>query len=289
MAQFVIPANENSSQQAIDLYLSVFDTTSVDNRMAILKGAGVHTAPTTKARALGLRSLTWATAAEVGLRALATAGDPDTLATADAVVAALRVARGLAEDRRSVNDPLIDELLSAASTLTAPRTSEGLATLHAECLVYRNALRSGTCSPNDYLDSLRTHSNGVTGALLREMHLVDPEVTDEVYDFTVSLGVLYQLTTDLRAATDGTLRESSISRTISMALLAADDTRDQVTDVIVTRSRLLLQTTKSIQSHYARNSMLDEITLRANITLRECAVLLKQEQARRALDSTTSE
>lgn len=86
MAQFVIPSSENANQAAIDLYLSVFDTASVDHRIALLTEAGMAAVPpTSKARMLGRRSLTWATAAEVGVQALATVRDPpDLLSTADA-------------------------------------------------------------------------------------------------------------------------------------------------------------------------------------------------------------
>lgn len=277
----MIPANQNTSQEAVELYLSVFDAASVENRMSILAGAGVNISPTAKVRALGLQSLTWATAAEVGLQAFATVRDPETLASADAAVAALRVARGLANDRRSVEDPLIDELLAAAQILTVTESeSEGLVNLHTEFRVYLDNMRTGTCSPSDYLDSLRTHSNGVAGVILRDMHLADSEISAGVHDFGVSLGTLYQLTTDLREEVDDVSHGNSISRAIAAEMMAADATCAQITAEIVTSSRLLLQTIKHIQRHYAHNPLLEEITVRANITLRDCAVLLKQGQTR---------
>lgn len=283
MAQLIVPTDDNADQETIDLYLSVFDTASVDNRMTLLARAGLTVEPATKVRALGMRSLTWATAAEVGLHALTTAEDPDSLAIADAAVAALRVARGLAEDRRSVEDPFIDELLVTAHTLTSEVSrSEGLTRLHAGCRRYREVMRTGMQSADEYLDALHSHSNCVTGVLLQELELVDPEYGDDVRTFAVALGVLYQLTSDLSAPTQPGLRQFSISRDTVSRLMATNKSRNQITGLIVAQSRVLLQASKEMQRLYARSPLLDEIIVRANITLRNCATLLKQAKNRQS-------
>ena len=283
MAQLIVPTDDNADQETIDLYLSVFDTASVDNRMTLLARAGLTVEPATKVRALGMRSLTWATAAEVGLHALTTAEDPDSLALADAAVAALRVARGLAEDRRSVEDPFIDELLVTAHTLTSEVSrSEGLTRLHAGCRRYREVMRTGMHSVDEYLDALHSHSNCVTGVLLQELELVDPEYGDDVRTFAVALGVLYQLTSDLSAPSQPGLQQFSISRDTVSTLMATKESRDQITGLIVAQSRVLLQASKEMQRVYARSPLLDEIIVRANITLRNCATLLKQAKNRKS-------
>lgn len=276
MAQFVIPARENANQAAIDLYLSVFDTASVDKRAALLTDAGLATAPATKARMLGRRSLTWATAAEVGVHALATVRDPDLLSAADAIVAALRVARGLAEDRRSTDDIVIDELFTAAAALTcsAVPSSTELAGVLADCRAYCDALRTGRATPRIYLECLHTHSNGVCGAVLQALQLVDIEIATEVRTFAVSLGVLYQLIRDLQAAGD-TISPHALNHVLATRLLLEEECRTSAIDVVVTHSRLLLQSMKAVEQHYSRNALIDEILLRANITLRDCAALLK--------------
>lgn len=281
MAQFVIPASENANQAAIDLYLSVFDAASVDQRIALLAEAGVAAVPASKARMLGRRSLTWATAAEVGVQALATVRDPDLLSTADAIVAALRVARGLAEDCRSTNDVVIDELFAAAYSLarSAAPSSAALVTVLADCRKYHEALRGGNATPRTYLGALHTHSNGVCGAVLRELRLVDTEIASQVHAFAVSLGVLYQLTTDLHAAAHA-VSPNSLTHTLVAQASVDEQIWMSVLDVIAARSRLLLDSMKQVERYYSHNALLHEILLRANIVLRDCARLLRTSSRR---------
>ncbi|MCB8913375.1 hypothetical protein KUG88_24970 [Rhodococcus rhodochrous] len=280
MAQFVIPASENANQAAIDLYLSVFDAASVDQRIALLADAGMAVVPASKARMLGRRSLTWATAAEVGVQALATVRDPDLLSTADAIVAALRVARGLAEDCRSTNDVVIDELFAAAHSLAhSAAPSAALATVLADCRKYHEALRAGNATPRTYLGALHTHSNGVCGAVLRELRLVDTEIASQVHAFAVSLGVLYQLTTDLQAAAH-TVSPNSLTHTLVAQASVDEQIWMSVLDVIAAHSRLLLESMKQVERYYSHNALLHEILLRANIVLRDCARLLRTSSRR---------
>lgn len=280
MAGFIVPGAENASKEAIDLYLSVFDANSPQNRERLLLTAGVKRAPRTMARVLGWRSLNRATAAEVGLQALATVKDPTILAVADAAVASLRVARGLTEDRRTVHDEVIDELHSAAQSLTTSvSTSEALGELYTECQNYLREMRSGDCSTVAYMRSLRTHSLGVAGVLLQELGLVELGIGAKVRDFAISLGALHQITTDLRA-NDGSHIKNSLTRSAVEEFMSTESVRSELIDSIMIHSRHILDSIKVLREYYVSNPMLDEVLLRANITLRECAQLLNEEKDR---------
>lgn len=280
MAQYVVPTGSAPNQAVIDLYLSVFDSRSVDARLDTLQRHGVGDLPVTKPRELAMRSLAWATAAEVGLYTLTTTPDRSALHTADALTAALRVARGLIEDTRSHRDPVVDELLVAADRLSEalphPASAAELVTRHRS---YRDALAAPSYDLNDYLAALPTHSISVVGLLLGHQQLVaDPAVASSVEDFAVSLGCLYQVTTEISAATDPA--PTHPNHLILSRALGSRQGHAELTDYIATRSRTLLDTTPTIRDHYSVSPMLDEVLQRANLTLRACADFLRAARPR---------
>lgn len=283
MAEFIVLANETTKPEAAKLFLTVFDQTSVDSRLGILSRAGVVDSHASRIRALGLNSLARATAAEVGLHALATVRDKQKLGIADAVIAALRVARGMSEDRRSVNDPFIGELIRAAENLLKENSaSEALTELPAICRTWHEWLRAGGFGPSAYLEGMRSQSYAIAGALLYEHGLVSSAMATDVRDFAMSLAVLSQISEDARALSHPVrpaTRNSTVLTDVK-AMWESESDRGLLLDAVANNCRILLRATKSVQGAYSSHPLLDEVLVRANITLGRCVDLLKQETGR---------
>ena len=289
MNQIVIPIarpESAESQAALALYRSLFHADAVPRRLAALADVGFAAEAATLSQRVAQRSLTWGTAAEAALRILATepnAAEAETMARIDAAVAAVRVARGLAEDRRSCRDPWIDVLIDAASAL-CPATNPAVTSLLVNSRTYHQRLRSPSLDLDGYVDGLDCHPYVLAGELLRHYELTPVARPDLVAEFARAFGPLYQLISDLRVI--GSTSPRSRNRIYIFTDILEPDgqflsdvrprPRSEIRQYAIAAGRQLLRTTRELKTEFPPSPSMDELFTRANMTLRDTAELLKQ-------------
>lgn len=121
----IIPQDPNASEEAreeLGQLGDLFGPTALDTRLELIEVAARRRGGLPFPEDDGLaakvqRSIRWATVTEVALRLIFDDADPRTLAQLDAMAAAMRISRGLAERRQGCELDLVDALTEVADEI----------------------------------------------------------------------------------------------------------------------------------------------------------------------------
>ncbi|MEV7663527.1 hypothetical protein [Paenarthrobacter sp. NPDC089316] len=257
---------------------SLFPRDAKSRRFALLEEAGFSASALTGVQRLAVGSLGWGTASEGALRILSRALSNNSqlhAEKADAVIAACRVSRGLAEDRRTQNDPWVHDLIAAAERLAAG--NEYFHPLLVKAKGYQAGCLSGDMSLERYLHGLAGHPYALVGAAIASSEGCREEAAAVVQEFTGSMGVLHGITERTAFSPNSRKKSTLVTPDFLSGGPEADYDADRqlLRETVARHARSVLRSVDLLSTQLPNSPAIEQVKERAFMTLRDTGALLR--------------